>query len=485
MSRPRHDYSFDWHGLVFTLKLVAFCAVMGSFGHYGLLYAQSVTIADSPTPDTVQTPVKPSVPFSTSTPPRVIKTLTIADVVPQTGTFIVADLSAMRVTLYQDGTSTAVYPILTKGKPGTPWETPAGFYSIQTKEENHLSTIGNVYMPYSMQFYGNYFIHGWPYYADGTPVAGTYSGGCIRLSTEDAAKVYAFATVNTKLFVYDPYVTTALSPITITNTHPPTLSAESYLVADIDTGDVYLDQNAQQQEPIASVSKLITALVANEVISFDKKIPVHEGYVLPKPDPNDVRPKKFLIGDLLYPLLMESSNGVADALADYYGTDGFVRLMNTTARSLDMQSTHFAEPSGLSPENVSTSDDLFRLAVYLADKKSFIWDITRTPAKNLVASDGSSYPLANFNKFIGRPDFIGGKVGYTDEADHTMVSIFSFTVGSETHRIAFIVLQSKDEVVDTKNLVAWFAKASTPGSTMSNTTCASCAQSHTHRKIEI
>jgi D-alanyl-D-alanine carboxypeptidase len=485
MSHSQSDHSFDWTGFRFSLQLITFFVVAGSAIHYTLLYAQTVSFSDVPPPTYYRAPARIPIAISTSTPKRVIKSLTIDDVVPLTGKFMVADLSAMKLTLYRDGTSTAEYVIQTKGKPGTPWETPAGFYTIQTKEENHFSTIGHVNMPYSMQFYGNYFIHGWPTYDDGTPVASTYSGGCIRLNTSDAKQVYDFADTHTGLFVYDPHTNTSASSIPLGNVPAPMISAQSYLVADVDSGDVYLEHNAQTPLPIASISKLITALVANETISFDKKISVNEGYVLPKANPNNKRPKKFLVGDLLYPLLMESSNGVAEALADYYGTPGFIHWMNTTALSLDMQSTHFAEPTGLSPENISTSDDLFRLAVYLAHKKPFIWDITRTPTKKIVSDDGSAYPLANFNKFIDRPDFIGGKVGYTDEADHTMVSLFSFKIGDQTRRVAFIVLHSADQTEDIKKLVAWFEKSVIRGTNATDAACASCAKPQQYRKIAI
>lgn len=486
MSHLRPDQRFDWHGFVFALKFLFFCAIAASFTHVGAQYVQGIAYAsESKGPEVVvQRLRKYSGTLSTSTPQRIIRSLTAADVVPTTGKFIVADLSAMRVTLYDNGTSTAEFRIQTKGKPGTPWETPAGYYSVQTKEESHLSTIGHVYMPYSMQFYGNYFIHGTPYYPGGEPVSSTFSGGCIRLTTDDAAKVFAFADTGTGLFVYDPHATTILPAIQIAEKPAPKISAEIYLVADVDTGDVYLERDAQKQVPIASISKLITALVANETISFDKKIAVPETYVLPK-NSRAGGEKKFVVGDLLYPLLMESSNGVADKLADYYGQEAFVHWMNTTARSLDMRSTHFSDPSGLSPGNISTSDDLFRLTAYLADKKTFIWGITRTPSKTLVASDGSAYPVANFNKFFDRPDFIGGKVGYTDEANHTMVSLFSFPVGGETRRVAFIVLQSKDFTADTKALVSWFSKASKSAGGADNAACASCAQPHSYRKIDL
>lgn len=487
MQYTRSDHTFDWTGFRFALKLLAFCVVVGSAGHFALPYAQSVYASADSSADqfVVQKSVAPHGTFSTTTPQRVIKSLTIAEAVPPAGKFLVADLSTMKLSLYQDGASTAEYPIQTKGKSGSPWETPAGFYSIQTKEVQHFSTIGHVYMPYSMEFYGNYFIHGWPYYEDGEPVSSSYSGGCIRLDTEDAAKVFAFADQGTGLFVYDPAGTASTTSIALGSSHTPSVSAESYLVADLDTGDVYLEHNAQTRTPIASVTKLITALVANEAISFDKKISVPEGRLLRKDNLSDTRQKKFPIGDLLYPLLMESSNGVALALADYYGQGRFVQWMNETARALDMQSTQFAEPSGLSPDNVSTSDDLFRLAAYLSDKKSFIWDITRTPSKRLVASDGTSYTLTNYNRFFGRPDFIGGKVGYTDEADHTMVSVFSILSGTETHRVAFIVLQSNDYAADTQSLLAWFTKAVAQGAKATGAASAAGAQPQQHRKIEI
>lgn len=138
MHYPRSDHSFDWHGFLFGIKMLAVFMIIASATRFGVLYTQSVAASSDKTPVVTQMPEKPPVVLSTTTPQRIIKSLTIADVVPPTGKFIVADLSVMRITLYQNGTSTAEYPILTKGKPGTPWETPAGYYKIQTKEENHL-----------------------------------------------------------------------------------------------------------------------------------------------------------------------------------------------------------------------------------------------------------------------------------------------------------------------------------------------------------
>ena len=79
--------------------------------------------------------------------------------------------------------------------------TPKGEFKALLKEENHFSSIGKVWMPWSIQFSGNYFIHGWPYYPDGTDVPKGYSGGCIRLSTKDAEELYGLIEVGMPILI--------------------------------------------------------------------------------------------------------------------------------------------------------------------------------------------------------------------------------------------------------------------------------------------
>ncbi|PIP46640.1 MAG: hypothetical protein COX15_00070, partial [Candidatus Colwellbacteria bacterium CG23_combo_of_CG06-09_8_20_14_all_42_19] len=83
---------------------------------------------------------------------------------------------------YEKGVFVNEFAILSKGKEGSWWETPAGLYKVQSKEKEHFSSFGRVYQPWSMAFQGNFFIHGWPYYPGGRAVESTYSGGCIRLA---------------------------------------------------------------------------------------------------------------------------------------------------------------------------------------------------------------------------------------------------------------------------------------------------------------
>ena len=101
------------------------------------------------------------------------------------------DLDKMELTIWKDGVS-ETFPVLSKGDPERTNETPRGDFEALYMAEKHFSSIGHVWMPYSIQFKGNFFIHGWPYYPDGTDVPKGYSGGCVRLSTADAKRVYEF-----------------------------------------------------------------------------------------------------------------------------------------------------------------------------------------------------------------------------------------------------------------------------------------------------
>ena len=482
--RP-HDHSFDWKGFTFFLKFLGECTLVGVGSYYGLLYAE---FPNAPVPPMLA-PLKSShlalANISTSTAKRIINKLTIEDAIPHTGKLVAADLVSMKLLLFEDGRQLAEYPILSKGRTGSAWETPSGMYAVQTKEETHFSSIGRVYMPYSMQFYGNYFMHGWTYYPDGTPTSSTFSGGCIKLSTEDAKKVFEFVDIGTKVFVYDAKGGPPPQPLAVDALSVPSIHAEAYLVADIDTGDVYAEKNAQSVRPIASVTKLMTALVANETISFDKKVSVTEGSLFNPPDPSKIEKKTFLAEELVYPLLMQSSNGVADSLASYYGRSGFVTWMNTTARALGMSDTTYADASGASAGNLSTADDLFRLAMYLTNKKSFVLNVTHLPQKIITAEDGTTYKIANVNTPVQNEPFAGGKAGHTLAAKDTMLSVVSFNVGEEKRRVAVIVLGSENQIKDTSALAEWLTNTAPASAKGAGAACVGCTDGPEYRKIEI
>ncbi len=100
------------------------------------------------------------------------------------------DLNAMEMTLWKDGEQYK-FEVLSKGNEESTWRTPRGEFEALWKAGDHFSSLGLVWMPNSIQFEGDFFIHGWPYYPDGTPVEEGYSGGCIRMSVEDMEEIYS------------------------------------------------------------------------------------------------------------------------------------------------------------------------------------------------------------------------------------------------------------------------------------------------------
>lgn len=442
----RIDHSFDWKGFSFFCKIMCLCVAISGLAYYGLTLS-ILPGSDSATPIlTVKAPLALAA-GRDPTPLRVITRLTIEEAVPKTGKFIAADLTAMRLSLYQDGVLITSFPIRSKGRIGTPWETPSGFYSIKTKEETHFSSIGKVFMPYSMQFYGNYFIHGWTYYPDGTPTTASFSGGCIKLGTEEAAGVFAFADVGTKVFVYDapPPILRSLSLRSLV-TEPQGTS--TYLVADIDTGDVYAERNATAVHPMLDATRLMTALVSNETISFDKKIPYNN--------------KRWYAEDVVYPLIMLSSDAVADGLASFYGTRAFVRWMNAAAQAFGMSSTTFVDVHA-APHNTTTAEDLYRLVRYLSLKKSFVLKIANTPTKTIEAADESSQELRNTYQV------------------NSIASVITLLRDDRQRRVAVVVLGSSDQAADVARLAAWIEHAAFLNT---GAACASCAEPH-YRRIEL
>ncbi len=382
---------------------------------------------------------------------------------PTTGKVIAANLDKMELTLYQDGKPTQTLPIVSRGRPGSPWETPPGLYKVLSKEENHFSSIGHVWMPYSMQFFGNFFIHGWPYYPDGREVGEGYSGGCIRLKTEDAAKVYAFADRGTAIFItgdeevlVKPQEVASSTAYYFLNKRAglPKVNAKGYIVADLDTGEVILERNKDVVLPIASLTKLMTSLVSLETVNQFQVARISPAAVATFGLAGSLKAGDNLtVQDLLYPLLLESSNDAAEVLAEHAGHDRFIRSMNEKADSIGLTDTVFEDPSGLSNHNVSTAQDYFRLAQYIFKYKSYVLDVTK---KKQATVD--NYTWHNNSKFAYDKNYLGGKNGYTTEAQHTLVALFELPLSEfSKRRIGIVLLHTDNKEEDARNILKYLS----------------------------
>ncbi len=209
----------------------------------------------------------------------------------------------------------------------------------------------------------------------------------------------------------------------------PELMMNAALVKDATGGIIYYRLNADERWPLASLTKLMTATVALEN--------------LPEDDMRD---------ELIKRMMVISDNSAANALAAILGTEQWVALMTKTAARLGMASTGFADPSGLSYLNQSTADDISRLISYILQRHPEIFAWSRAKS---VTVDGKI--LSNINEFAGRPDFLGGKTGFTDEASGNLVTLFRTSQGP----VAMIVLGAPDKserFIQTDKLSAWLSR---------------------------
>ncbi|MFA6475816.1 MAG: serine hydrolase [Candidatus Paceibacterota bacterium] len=242
------------------------------------------------------------------------------------------------------------------------------------------------------------------------------------------------------------------------------LSAGAYLVSDLNSKEIIVGRNENQVSPIASVTKLVTAIIAEDLIKPDQQIVVTKEAWQTYGDTGQlVVGEKMPLKMMLYPLLLTSSNDAAEAIAISYGREKFLAKMNEFVKKIGMDHTNFSDPSGLSPDNLSTPADLSKLAVYLYQKKPKLLAITRETSYRYGRHTWSNYNNVALMKY-----YIGGKNGYTTEANRTLVSLFEVPISSSSSAnskvvekkkrlLAVVLLQSDDKKKDAKSLINYLA----------------------------
>ena len=231
------------------------------------------------------------------------------------------------------------------------------------------------------------------------------------------------------------------------------ISASNYLTADLGNNFVFAQRESDKQVPIASLTKLMTAIVASEYINIEKEITITGDMLVQTSIPRLYAGQRISVFNLLYPLLMESSNEAGTAIAAILGTNRFVGLMNEKAKAIGMNDTNFVDPNGSGAENVSTASDLFQLAKYIYNNRSFILDMSRGEATQSVYGQPILYGLQNFNVFVNDQDFVGGKVGITNAAGETILSVFEIERAGETRPVVVIALGSDNRTKDATTLI--------------------------------
>lgn len=224
----------------------------------------------------------------------------------------------------------------------------------------------------------------------------------------------------------------------------PVIKASALYMVELQSGRVLLEKNSTRRLPPASLTKIMTALIAlessplQEVVKIDRRAVVHHSSY-------DFRPgEKFLLRDLLTAMLVASANDACEAVAWHIGGGDkrFVVMMNERADKLGLKNTHFANPCGFdAPGHYSTAADLAKLTEQ-ALQQPFFSMMVRTLIRDISAVDGArKMSLRSTNELLVDPDVNGVKTGYTSKAGRCLIA----SMFKDGRRLLLVGLNLKDQ----------------------------------------
>lgn len=248
---------------------------------------------------------------------------------------------------------------------------------------------------------------------------------------------------------------------------PPLVDWSAGLVRELQSDTNIYAINDHMRWPLASITKLMTAVVALETLGSNQVVTVSQTAV----DVEGVAGgltvgRRYTTGNLIIAMMTVSSNDAATALAETYDqsvetpeqftsalskTAYFVDAMNQKAVELGMNETVFGDSTGLSMVSQSSAVDLQKLIRYVVATHPEVLEITRHLQNTVRDAAGKSYDLRNINALAGRPDFLGGKTGHTDQSLDNLVSLFEF----ERKTYVIVVFGAQDRFKETETLLTW------------------------------
>ncbi len=256
---------------------------------------------------------------------------------------------------------------------------------------------------------------------------------------------------------------TTIPPITALEIHAaptlvkfsePVVGAQAAIVVDLTSGKILWSKNPDEKLPIASLTKLMTAVVTRENLKQNDVVTVSAAAADQPPAKVGLRAgEKISVASLLKALLIDSANDAAVALGEKIGTEVFVGKMNAKAVALGLVNSHFANPVGYDDAaNFSTTRDLATLAQYFL-RDDFLRQTVATSKTGIDSADGLHHELYSTNNLFGSYLQIRGlKTGLTDAAGECVATIAEIGNGRE---ILAIVLHSPSRFQEAKSLITW------------------------------
>ena len=242
------------------------------------------------------------------------------------------------------------------------------------------------------------------------------------------------------------------------------ISAVSYLtiaIASNGTKKVLQQKNPDYALPIASITKLMVAVIALENAKLDTNIKATTDYIGQEESVFILETDKvYSVKELLANMLIASDNDSARLLSSLFGTENFINKMNSKARELNLTKTYFVNVTGLDPKkpitemNISSPNDLASLLLYIKNKHPDILKLTTNPNYNFCDINNYCKLIKSTDKLLTDEAFrfkiIGGKTGSTDIA---LKNLALMTNANDNIFLINIVLSSKDHFLDTQTLI--------------------------------
>jgi serine-type D-Ala-D-Ala endopeptidase (penicillin-binding protein 7) len=241
----------------------------------------------------------------------------------------------------------------------------------------------------------------------------------------------------------------------------PDIRAAAAIIFDPESGQVLWEENAQDKRSIASITKVMTALVfLEDSPDLAKEITVERGDVYAASTTYLRSNDRITLDEVLHLTLIASDNAAARVLArnSHGGTAPFIERMNEKAVELGLESTSFIDPSGLNPANISSAYDLSRL-ISFASANETIAPIMRTAAYSARTSR-RTINIRNTNHLVrgGEVDVLGGKTGFITKAGYCLATLLRLP--QSNHQVAVVVLgagSNNGRFWETRHLFNWLA----------------------------
>ncbi len=237
------------------------------------------------------------------------------------------------------------------------------------------------------------------------------------------------------------------------------IDSNSAIAFDTETDFVLYSKNSNEKMPIASISKIMTALVVLENSDLSDSVVISENAYNTEGRKEGLSVgEEISVENLMKIMIVGSNNVAATAFAEHISgnVDNFAILMNEKTKELGLKDTVFYNPTGLDQKNmnVSTAFDIAQLVDYSLDI-SLIWEYSKMQSVSVGSLNGKlKHNIKNTNLLLGKMENIaGGKTGFTDQAGECLVLISNKP--EENRKVITVVLGASDRFLQTEKLRNW------------------------------